>query len=272
MRITNLIFIFFFGLTIGSFLNVLIYRLPRGLNIVKGRSFCPKCKKQLVWWELIPLFSFLFLRGRCSKCRAWISWQYPIVEFSTGSLFVLLFLKYISFANYELRIMNYEFLSLMYGWIIISILIAIFFIDLKHYIIPDSLIIIGAVVAIIFLVTTEALNLRFETLNVSVFPWLQFSFFSSQFLNHLIFAIIGGGLFGLIILLTRGKGMGIGDMKFAVLMGLILGNKLIPALYFSFIIGAVAGILLMIFKKKTLKSKLPFGPFLVASTLALMLL
>ncbi len=272
-----LIYVFLFGLCIGSFLNVIIYRLPRGLSICKGRSFCPKCKKKLLWWELIPLFSFIFLRGRCSKCKVKISLQYSIVEFTTGILFLLTFFRF----AYNSRFMARDLLFIIYTWIIISILIAIFFIDLKHYIIPDSLIVIGGAMSFVYLLMIQYIfpNLRIVNYKLgitnymeNVFPYSKLIIHNSLFINHLIFAIIGGVFFGLIILLTKGRGMGMGDMKFGVLMGLVLGSKLVVALYLAFVSGAIVGVLLIVLKKKSLKSKVPFGPFLVASTLILMFL
>ncbi len=270
-------FLFVFGLCIGSFLNVIIYRLPRGLSVGKGRSFCPKCKKKLLWWELIPLFSFIFLKGRCSKCKVKISLQYPIVELTTGVLFLLTFLR----LTRDSGLITCSLLPIIYVWTIMSILIAIFFIDLKHYIIPDSLIIVGSALTLIYLLmlqffdnlqpvfyNSKTLVLFYRFLPVSSFKFQV----SSLFINNIIFAIIGGAFFGLIILLTKGRGMGVGDMKFGVLMGLILGSNLIMALYLSFVSGAIVGVLLILLKKKSLKSKVPFGPFLVGATLLFMIL
>ena len=123
----------------GSFLNVLIYRLPRSLKLA-GRSFCPKCKKKILWYDNIPLLSFIFLKGKCHHCHSPISVQYPLVELLTGLLFLLtvfLFPKLIT--NYQLPITNY-FLLLAYYLFLISSLIVIFFTDLKHQIIPDQVI------------------------------------------------------------------------------------------------------------------------------------
>jgi prepilin signal peptidase PulO-like enzyme (type II secretory pathway) len=291
MEILLCIFIFLFGLIVGSFLNVVIYRLPRDISIVKKtRSFCPKCKKQLSWWELVPLFSFLFLRGKCFKCKKNISWRYPVVELLIGLLFLSVFQK----INFQFSIFNFQSISnfqfliyLIYYFIIISLLIGIFFIDLKHYIIPDSLIIIGSVASLLYLLINQflILNSRFAVNDlrltihdsrISLFfnkfiPISNFSFNTSHFINHLFFAIIGLVFFGVIILLTKGKGMGMGDMKLAFLMGLVLGEKLLIALYLAFVVGALVGIILMILKKKKLNSMVPFGPFLVAATLLLMI-
>ncbi len=276
------VFIFTLGLLMGSFLNVVVYRLPRGLKVGRGRSFCPHCRKQLKWWELIPLFSFLFLGGRCSKCKKAISWQYPAIELLTGALFVLGAyslshrLILVNYLNYYQAIAFYSLLLAFY-FIIISCLIAIFFIDLKHYIIPDSLIITGCGASLAYLVlfqtnpyvrqaAGEDIFLR------SFFPYIDFHFASSLFINNFLFAIIGGGFFWLIIAATKGKGMGMGDMKLGIFMGLLLGGRLFPALSLAFISGALAGVALILLKGKTFKSQMPFGPFLAGATLIMMLI
>ena len=281
------IFVFLLGLAIGSFLNVVIYRLPRGLSIWQGRSFCPKCGKKLSWWENIPLFSYLFLKGRCSKCSARISFQYPLVEFLTGIIFLLAFYKifsspssltsYFLLHTSDFLLHASYFILLTSYFILISCLIAIFFIDLKHYIIPDSLIVIGSITSLVYLSLGQFLIRNAQSLIQNsffnhIFPAPDFLAHSSLFINHLIFAIIGGAFFALIVLMTRGKGMGVGDVKLAALMGLILGDKLIPAFYLAFISGALVGLLLIACKKKSLSSKIPFGPFLAGATLLLMIL
>jgi len=199
------------------------------------------------------------------------------VELTTGILFLLAFFRLTCGSGFMVR----DLLPIIYVWTIISILIAIFFIDLKHYIIPDSLIIVGSALSLIYLLMFQFFdNLQpvFYNSKILIFfyRFLPISSFklqvSSLFLNHILFAIIGGAFFGLIILFTKGRGMGIGDMKFGVLMGLILGSQLIMALYLSFVSGAIVGILLILLKKKSLKSKVPFGPFLVGVTLLFMIL
>ncbi len=229
------IFIFLFGLSVGSFLNCVIYRLA----LPKGRSFCPHCKHKLSWQDLIPVFSFLILRGKCRYCKKPISPQYPLVEIATAILFVLIF-----------WILDFE-LGLTFGfWILIScFLIIIFVYDLKHFIIPDKVIYPAIIIALIF-------NFQFLIFN-------QFSIFNSLILS----AIGASAFFLLIVLISRGKWMGIGDIKLAFLMGLFLGFPyILVALFFSFLIGAIIGIGLVLAKRKTLKSEVPFGPFLVTGT------
>jgi len=269
--------IFIFGLCVGSFLNVVVYRLPKGIKISGGRSFCPNCNKKIIWRENIPLFSYLFLKGKCSSCKRKISIQYPIIELITGLLFLLAWRK-ISLLYFDST--PYLIISLFYCFIIIAILIAIFFIDLKHYIIPDKLIIFGVIATIIYLgltslfLASKSVVLMNSSIIKHILPmsFIRPTVFNNLFINNFIFAIIGVGFFGLLVLITKGKGMGMGDLKLAGLMGLMLGGGLIEAFYISFITGAVLGLFLIITNKKGLKSEIPFGPFLVFSTLALILI
>jgi len=227
----SLFFAFFiFGLIVGSFLNSVIYRLEQGQGFVKGRSFCPNCKYQLSWQDLIPVFSFLLLRGKCRYCQKSISWQYPLVELSTGLIFLLIY--------------NLQFT--IYNFIIAPFLIIIFVYDLKHYIIPDK--IIYPAIAIVFVYDLLKSN----------FQWKS---------DFLLSALGAAGFFLAIVLISRGKGMGIGDIKLAFLMGLFLGwPNIIAALFSAIFLGAIMGIALIISGKKTLRSEVPFGPFLTAGT------
>jgi prepilin signal peptidase PulO-like enzyme (type II secretory pathway) len=234
------IIVFLFGLIVGSFLNCIIYRLETGGTFLKGRSFCPHCKHILKWQDLIPIFSFIFLKGKCRYCGGKISLQYPLVEVATGILFFLIFW------NLEFGIWN-----LLFYWLIASLLIVIFVYDLKHYIIPDK--IIYPAIAI-----TLAYNL-----------WIS----DIQRMSEILLSGLGAvAFFAAIVLLSRGKWMGVGDIKLAFLMGLILGYpKILVALFLTFFIGAIIGIGLVISGRKKLKSEVPFGPFLVAGTFLAML-
>ena len=236
---------FIFGLIVGSFLNSVICRLKTGESIIKARSHCPYCKKTLSWFELIPLMSFIFQGGKCRHCKKQISLQYPLVELATGILFSLC--GWYFFSNILLSVF-YFFVS--------SCLVIIFVYDLKHYIIPDQVIYPAITIAFLF----RILNL---------FRISNFEFrISNQFLNYLTAAIIAKLFFLIIVLTSRGRWMGMGDVKLAVFMGLVLGwPKVLAALFLAFLIGAFVSIILIIFKKKTLKSKIPFGPFLAGATI-----
>ena len=249
---------FVFGLIIGSFLNAVIYRIWAKRSFLKGRSFCPYCKHPLSWKDLIPLLSFLILRGKCRYCRKPISWQYPLVEISAGLLFVFSWSYIITennFLSFNFLPPNGELFSVLslqnllavfYLLIVSSLLLVIFVYDLKHYIIPDQIIYPAIIIAGIFsfLPLPEGFN--------------KFSFLS---------AVLAAGFFLAIVLISRGKWMGMGDVKLAFFMGLFLGfPKILPALFLSFLIGAIIGTGLILAKKKTLKSEVPFGPFLIIGT------
>lgn len=239
-----LLFFFIPGLSIGSFLNVLIDRLPRGESIL-GRSYCESCKKTLSWKDLIPVLSFVYLRGRCRYCKTKLSLYYPLVELLTGILFV--------FTIYYLLITNLStnyLISSIYYLIIVSSLIVIFFADLKYGIIPDKIIFPAIVVSLIY-ITIPTFYPQFSNIPLSIF-------------NHLLSAV-GALLFFLFIyLIAKGKGMGLGDVKLSFLIGLVLGFPgAVLALYIAFLTGGFIGIILILWKKKTLISAIPFGPFLV---------
>lgn len=240
----------------GSFLNVIILRLPKEKKI-SGRSFCPHCKKKLSWYELIPVLSFLFLRGKCFGCKKSISFQYPLVELASGIFFVLVVWQFqIStieqFSNVAIDILFWLFF--------VSVLIIIFTTDFKYYIVPDKVIypaIFGAVLYQIF---------KLFSLN----NW-QFSFgikTLEPFLKSLL-AGVGAAIFFLfLVLITKGKGMGIGDIKIAAFMGILLSfPNIIVALFLAFLSGSVIGLILVLFKKKSLKSEVPFGCFLAPATI-----
>ncbi len=249
--------IFIFGLVIGSFLNCVIYRLEKEESFLKGRSYCPHCKHQLSWQDLIPVLSFFILKGKCRYCGKPISYQYPLVEIGTGILFLLIF-NFFGFAKSceagQISISSFEILNLSYLLLISSLLIIIFVYDFKHYIIPDR-VVFPAIAIVFFYQLFTNWNLGFNW-NLELGIW---SFIASAFL--------ASGFFLSIILISRGAWMGLGDVKLAFLMGLLLGfPNIIVALFLAFLIGAIIGIGLIISKKKTVKSEVPFGPFLVIGT------
>jgi len=235
--------VFIFGLMVGSFLNSIIYRLPSGESFLIQRSYCPYCKHKLSWKDLIPIFSFLILKGKCRYCHHQISLQYPLVELATGILFVLIF--WILDFGFDLA---FGFWNLIFYLVIASFLIIIFFYDLKHYIIPDKIIYPAIAIALFYQL--------FGIWN-----------FEIGILKPILSAILAGLFFLSIVLFSRGKWMGVGDVKLAFFMGLFLGfPNILIALFLAFFIGAIIGIGLIISGKKTLKSEVPFGPFLVVGT------
>lgn len=234
--------VFVFGLTIGSFLNVLICRLPRGESIL-GHSKCPKCQKRISWRENIPFLSFVFLKGRCRNCRLPISLEYPIVELLTGFLFLWLFFIY-----------GRQSMFLIYGFFLISLFLVIAFIDLRHFVILDSLISAGFIIASLYLI-----------LNALYFI-LPCNFFSCSVSDSLFGALFFAGILFSIFLLTKGKGMGLGDVKLAALLGFIFGFKnSISVFYLTFMIGAITAIILLSFKKANLKTQFPLGSVMSAA-------
>jgi leader peptidase (prepilin peptidase)/N-methyltransferase len=238
------IFFFILGLAVGSFLNSVIYRLDTGESIIKIRSHCPYCKKTLSWFELIPLVSFILQKGRCRHCKKPISLQYPLVEFSTGILFALC--AWYFFPNILLSAFYFLFSTF---------LIIIFVYDLKHYIIPNEVIYPAIIVA--FLYRLFGICLPVEAL----------SGIEAAQVGDLVLGILPTLFFVAIVLVSRGRWMGAGDIKLALFMGLVLGwPKILVALCLAFLIGAFVSIILIIKKKKTLKSQIPFGPFLAGAT------
>ena len=222
---------FLLGLSVGSFLNVLIDRLPRGESVIWGRSHCDHCNKKLRWYELIPVLSYIFQSGRCLRCRKRLSFQYPAVELATGLGFVFLFQAF-----------DYSLIRLFAYLIIFCSLLVIFVADIKYRIIPDAMVIAGVIGAIVGI------------------PGIG---------EHVLAGMGASLFFYLLWLLGRGKTMGFGDVKLAFLLGLPLGFPyIVIALYGAFLTGAAAGVILILVRKKTLKSAIPFGPFLVGGALA----
>jgi len=250
-QILYFLIIFIFGLIVGSFLNCVIYRLEVGQGFFKGRSYCPHCKQTLSWLDLIPVLSFFALRGRCRYCHQKISWQYPLVEIVTGLLFIFIFLRSDILGRSDL---------LIFWFAIIQFLIVIFVYDLKHYIIPDRVIYPAIGIALVY----NFLKSDFLVSTPGVFSSTPGVFWKSDFL---ISAFGAAGFFLAIVIISRGRWMGVGDIKLAFLMGLVLGwPNIFAALFLAFLIGAIIGIGLIFLGKKTIKSEVPFGPFLVLGT------
>lgn len=231
--------IFIFGLAIGSFLNVLICRLPQKESIL-GYSRCPKCRKRISWLENIPVLSFFILRGRCRNCGSKISFQYPLIESLTGFLFLTAFLKY-----------GDNPVFLIYILFLISLLIAIAFIDLKHLLILDSLVLAGFIISFIFIFST----LRSPTL-----------------LSHFYGLLFFGGIILFLFLITGGKGIGLGDVKLAGWLGFVFGlENSISIFYLTFFIGFILAIILLASKKAGLKSKVPLGSLMALASILFLL-
>ena len=233
---------FILGMTIGSFLNVCIFRIPEGRSIVKPRSSCPHCGVTIPWFWNIPILSFLLLRGRCASCGVKISWRYPLVEALTGGLFALLVFRF-GLQPFVLVLMLF-----------VAIQVLVSFIDLDHQIIPDVVTLPGIVVGFFC---------------SFIIPWLSWS-------DSLLGILVGGGSLYLVAigyaLLAKKEGMGGGDIKLLAMIGAFLGWKaILPIVFFASVLGTVVGVPVMFAKKASGKFAIPFGPFLSCAALVYLL-
>ena len=259
-------FVFIFGAVIGSFLNVVVLRLNTGQSIVFGQSKCFSCAKKLKWYELVPMASFVLLRGKCAACKTKISWQYPIVETLTGLIFLQIFNLPAGEAGFQFSIFNQSsiinYLNIIYLWIVFSFLIIIAVYDYRHQIIPNLFVWIFNGLAFLNLFVWEFNNLdlfRNSGLEIRNF---NYSGLIAGFILFAFFALLWG--------ISRGKWMGFGDAKLALGIGWLLGMaKGAAAITLAFWIGAIAGVLLIYLNKNKygLKSSIAFGPFMILGTI-----
>jgi len=227
------ILIILMGLIIGSFLNVVIHRLPLGQSIVKPGSHCPRCQRPIPFYDNIPVVSYLLLGGKCRGCRQPISPRYPLVEMLTGLCF---WLSYLTFG---------PSLHTAFTILFLCLLIALAFIDLQHMILPDSLTLGGALVFLGY---------------AFVHPWISAQ---DAILSALTAAALFAGLYFFYLKVRKIEGLGFGDIKMMLLLGLFLGHRmLIVAILVASFSGLLAGFFFILFKKKDLKFALPFGTFL----------
>lgn len=233
-------FWFVFGASIGSFLNVVIDRLPRGGSILWPASHCTNCGRTLLFWELVPIISYLFLRGRCRSCQAPIPWRYPVVEGVTAILFV---------AAWQMS--NGDLWSLIFQLIFISLLVAIFFIDLAELMIPDYLSVSGAAVGLLYNFFRD-------------WPQSVVNSCAGLVLAYLIMQTIGWlGKWWL-----KKEALGEGDVFLAAMLGAFLGwDKLLVALFVAYLAAAPVTLLLLAVKKVKWGEAVPFGPALVSGGL-----
>ncbi|MDD5131778.1 MAG: prepilin peptidase [bacterium] len=248
--IVEAVIVFLFGLLFGSFANVCIYRLPRNESIVFPASHCPACNNLIPWYDNIPVLSFMLLRGKCRSCKQSISWRYPVVELITGILFSALYLKY-----------YFTFYFWLYALVSLA-LVVITFVDLQEQIIPDELS-YGLMVA----------GTVFSFFNNDLY--LQIIFYFPPVLNRLVASyvglLVGGGILYFIAWISRG-GMGGGDIKLAAGLGTFLGwENTLMMLGISFLFGGVVGVVLLLSGKKKRKDPIPFGPFIAAATIVVIL-
>ena len=245
----DLVYLFILGTAIGSFINVVVDRLAKAESIL-GRSYCDYCHKKLSPYELVPILSFLFLKGKCSHCHHPIDRIYPLVEFVTGVMFVVSWI-YLPIGGVMKEVSLTLILIKIVYLAIISLLIAIFFVDLKYQIIPDELQSNLILVTLILFILTKVTVLGL--------------------IGHIIAAIVVMLPILSLFLITKERGMGFGDVKLGVNIGFLLGFKAgLLSLYLAFVIGAIVSIFLLILRRKGLKSKVPFGPFLIIGILIMM--
>lgn len=227
------------GLVIGSFLNVCIYRIPVEESIAFPPSHCSKCKHDLSPIDLVPVLSYIFLRGRCKYCKESISIRYPLIESLNGILYLIVYLKF-----------GLTLIALKYC-ILVSLLVVIGMIDYDTQFVFTSTTIFGGIIAVIFII-------------------IQATIYKNGSVDLIIGGIIGFGIIGLIVFLT--KGMGEGDIEIATVCGLFLGVKgILLGLFLAIIIGGIVGIIILALKLKKAKEKIAFGPCIAIGSLISML-
>ncbi len=230
-------FLFFLGLLIGSFLNAVIFRLRAGESFARGRSYCPKCRKNLAWYELVPILSFFLQGARCRGCKQRIDWQYPLVELATGLGFLLIGLVAGSQGLWKV----------IEGCLFFLFLLVLFVYDLRYGLIPDQVVLPAIATAAVFFLTTHRSPLV-------IGYWL-------------LGIMIGSGFFALQYYASRGRWVGDGDIRFGALMGAMLGwPGVLAGLFLSYIIGGAAASCLLLAGKKQFGQTLPMGTFLALGT------
>lgn len=232
------IFVFLFGLLLGSFFNVCIYRIPREQSIAFPPSHCTSCNTKLKWTDLIPVFSFLFLGGKCRYCREKISFRYPLIELLTGLIYVVLAVRFGISGTFAAYV------------VLCSILIIATAIDLEFQIIPNGLVLTGAIAGVLFSLAGLTVD------------WL----------DALIGMLVGGGTFLIVALLAhwilKKEGMGGGDIKLMGMIGLLIGWRLTSlSILLSVYAGGLIGGLLLLLRIKKRGDAIPYGPFIAAGTL-----
>ena len=279
MQIALYFYLFIIGLFVGSFLNLVSDRLPNGEKFIFGRSKCDFCHKSLKPKNLVPIFSFIIQKGKCSFCHKKLSFLYPLSELMTGVSFLIA--GHLSGFVYDPSVQSA--VLLLYYIVVFGFFVVIFLTDVKYSLIPDSVII----PAIIFVFLSSVLfrvfdlvNLKRELANDQFGVYLLKTDYLS---NHSLYALKEFGIvvlgaliislfFLFLIFITKGRGMGFGDVKLGFLIGLINGFPFgIFSIFLGFVIGAVYSLLLMAVKKKTMKDTIPFGPFLIIGSVVTLL-
>jgi leader peptidase (prepilin peptidase)/N-methyltransferase len=215
------------GVVLGSFLNVVIYRLPRSQSLVRPGSRCPSCGTPIRWYDNIPVISWLVLRGRCRACEVRIPIRYPLVEAITGIAFALAFWRFgLTW-------------PLLVAWAFIVAMVAVAFIDYDHMIIPNKIVLPGAVTGLMA--------------SVAIHPQRWWVYVAGS---------AGAAAFMFLLAMLWPGGMGPGDIKMALFMGAVLGAYVIVAVFAAFLFGSIAGVYMIVIQKRSRKARVPFGPYL----------
>jgi prepilin signal peptidase PulO-like enzyme (type II secretory pathway) len=263
------IILFILGASLGSFINVLAIRYKENKfilsqDIIFGRSKCPNCGKELKWFELIPILSFLIQGRKCRKCSKKLSLQYPLIEILCGGivLFVYQYFKKNFFIIFALKTINLNFYLITSLWILILLtLVLITLIDLKIKIIPNETLVFILILGIILntlLVLNKNQVFSFTPLYASLF-----GFTNNFWINKLVSFVFALIFFSSLIILTQGKGMGMGDLKLMAVLSIVFSwPDILIISFLSFILGSIASLFLLINKNKKLNSAIPFGPFI----------
>ncbi|MFA5926330.1 MAG: prepilin peptidase [Parcubacteria group bacterium] len=254
---------FIAGLIIGSFLGAVNYRLKTAEDIVFERSHCPHCKEKIRWYDNIPLLSFIILTGKCRDCKKRISWEYPLIELVTGLLFAAVAWKFLGTlgfsANPENIFTGRDIIEMSFWLFSVCYLVLIFFHDLDFMLIPDAAIYPAIIITLLY-----------QYYKYLAGP-LGIASPRAPITSALIAAFAAALFFFLLIWVSRGKWIGGGDVKLGFLAGAMAGwPKILVVLFLAYAIGAVISLFLIAVKKKTWKSQIPFGPFLVTGILLVM--
>ncbi len=243
MRVVAAVGIFLIGLAFGSFANVLIYRLPRGVSFVAPRSFCPACGHLIRPFDNIPLISYAVLRGKCRYCGAGISIRYPVVEVLCGLLWLGVFWH--PGLPWTPAMQSWTFPAELWpGLFCVTVLLTVSGIDLDEQIIPNRIILPSIAIGLVALGVVSIVRSDYHIILHAVYGML-----------------IGGGFLGIIAFLAP-RGMGMGDAKLGAFIGIFLGFYVLAGLLIAFLLGSIISIILLATKRKGRRDRIPFGPFL----------
>lgn len=258
----DILLIFFLGIGIGSFLNVVILRTKKGTSPLRGRSACERCAVKLGPTDLIPILSFCILRGRCRTCSVRLSLQYPLVELATGIFFLLAYWSVFPQGIFEGTISASSIFSLVRLLAFISVLLILFVYDFRWFLVPTAIVIPAAVLA--YLGNSILYSSSIACLNDFSFSCiLQISW-----IHYLAGALVGGLFFTAQYTISGGRWVGEGDIYIGALIGAMLGFPLVLlSLFIAYMIGSLVSIVLVLFFRYTMKSALPFGPFLTGAAI-----